>query len=250
MAQEAPDPDETYRDPDWLEEKYHGQGMTAGEIGELCGVEPNSIYFWMRTHGIDRRGSGPREIGPEALLEDLRSVARELGRAPTVGEYRELGDHHYTTVARRFGTWSDGRDLALEGMGLDTPRGGPTVAPGDLLEDVERVAREIGRVPTRADYDEHGAHSSQTVATWCGSWRDAKLEAAAGLDLPDQEARRLDRADLLRDLRRVIDEVDGRLTCSRYDGLGAYSSRTMRNRFGSWDDAKAEASREFDMASR
>jgi len=44
-----------YRDKEWLREQYRGEGKTAGEIGDMCGVVRSTIARWMREHGIERR---------------------------------------------------------------------------------------------------------------------------------------------------------------------------------------------------
>ncbi len=47
--------DRPYRDPDWLAEKYHGEGLTQREIGEECGVSPSTIRKQMKAFGIETR---------------------------------------------------------------------------------------------------------------------------------------------------------------------------------------------------
>lgn len=44
-----------YRDEDWLEEQYHGKGLTQREIAEECGVSPRTIRKYMKRFGIETR---------------------------------------------------------------------------------------------------------------------------------------------------------------------------------------------------
>ena len=44
-----------YRDPDWLQEKYWGEGLNQREIGSLCGVSQRTILDWMHRLGVCRR---------------------------------------------------------------------------------------------------------------------------------------------------------------------------------------------------
>jgi hypothetical protein len=44
-----------YHDEQWLREKYHGEGLTAEEMGDMCGVSPAAIYKWMDRNNIERR---------------------------------------------------------------------------------------------------------------------------------------------------------------------------------------------------
>lgn len=52
---------------------------------------------------------------------------------------------------------------------------GNRVSEGELRADVRRVARELDAAPTRAEYDVHGAHHSETVRRRLGdgSWTGA-----------------------------------------------------------------------------
>jgi len=45
-----------YHNEAWLREKYHGEGLTLGEMGEMCGVTGTTISDWMDRHGIEKRG--------------------------------------------------------------------------------------------------------------------------------------------------------------------------------------------------
>jgi len=45
-----------YRDEGWLRDKYHAEGLTLSEIGELCGVTNTTISDWMDRHGIEKLG--------------------------------------------------------------------------------------------------------------------------------------------------------------------------------------------------
>lgn len=47
--------DRPYRDPDWLEEKYHGEGLTQREIADRCGISPRTIRTYMTRFGIETR---------------------------------------------------------------------------------------------------------------------------------------------------------------------------------------------------
>lgn len=47
--------DRPYRDRDWLDEKYHGEGLTQREIAEECGVSPTTIRKQMKAFGMETR---------------------------------------------------------------------------------------------------------------------------------------------------------------------------------------------------
>ena len=105
-------------------------------------------------------------------------------------------------------------------------RGRPPIPLDDLLDDIDRVAREVNRRPTLDDYNEHGQYSATTVYRHCGSWADA-VELALSRDT-------VTRLQLLADLRRVDTVTDGHVTTRTYKQRGRWSSKTYLSRFGSW----------------
>jgi len=44
-------------------------------------------------------------VEDDALLEDIRQVADELGHAPSIIEYYDHGEYGYTVAIRRFDGW-------------------------------------------------------------------------------------------------------------------------------------------------
>lgn len=50
--------EKTHMDPDWLREKYHEEGLSLNEMGELAGVNDTAILHAMKKYGIERREAG------------------------------------------------------------------------------------------------------------------------------------------------------------------------------------------------
>jgi DNA-binding transcriptional regulator YiaG len=56
--------EESFKKEEWLREKYHGEGLTTTEIGEIFGVTSATISYWMDKHDIETK---PRsQQGPSA----------------------------------------------------------------------------------------------------------------------------------------------------------------------------------------
>lgn len=70
-----------YRDPEWLREKYHGDGLTQREIAEDCGVSPRTIRKYMTEFGIETRdvaGENHPLFGEERSEETKRKISETL----------------------------------------------------------------------------------------------------------------------------------------------------------------------------
>lgn len=128
-----------------------------------------------------------RDVTDDALLADLQSVANQLGRSPTIPEYNELGKYHASTVARRFGRWTE----ALKVAGLGPTRSELNIPREDLLQNIEEVWSKLGKQPTYNNMDEpFSRFSAGTYANRFGSWRGALEAFVAGVnqDVVDDES--------------------------------------------------------------
>ena len=68
----------TYRDYDWMYERYVVKKMTLGEIAEEVGCSLSSISKWLRNLRIQTRS--PREAANLSWTEERREEARRINR--------------------------------------------------------------------------------------------------------------------------------------------------------------------------
>lgn len=54
------DLDDRLDDPEWLREKYHGEGTTLAEIAEDTGCSGMTVSNRLREHDIEAKGGGRR----------------------------------------------------------------------------------------------------------------------------------------------------------------------------------------------
>lgn len=111
------------------------------------------------------------------------------------------------------------------------------IADEELLEDIRRVATELGRPPTYDEMDEKGEYGTTTHASRFGSW-------SAALEQAGFEGRsiggRIPTEDLIIELREVCQEIGDSPTMEEFDEISEYSPHTYQYRFGSWKEALEE----------
>jgi len=118
---------------------------------------------------LDAAGLDPSEsskqIPDHELLGELHRLYEEKESPPTREDMVERGRYSDTVYQNRFGSWND----ALQEAMLDTN----DLGDDDLLLELERVARELGHVPTADEMRDHGEHRPVTYHRRFGSWRQA-----------------------------------------------------------------------------
>lgn len=168
------------------------------------------------------------------LLADLRRLADDLGRAPRVRDVQEHGKHSHTLYYDRFGSWSE----TLEAAGLETDEQDTRHSKKELLEEIRRLADDIGETPTIAELRERGEYSIKPYVDRFGSWNSAV--EAAGLE-SRSSTRSVSESDLIADLQRVATDSEGVPTAEDVRERGNHAPSTYIERFGSWRDARKAA---------
>ena len=143
---------------------------------------------------IDRQALAEFQAGirkrytDEQILAELKDCAERLGRSPTMREFSADSKTtvHPQTVIEHFGSWNRAKRKA----GL-VPRRFATRE--ELLALLKALGKELGRVPTARDIDEHRGMMPSKSLYWhtFGSLTNALREA--GFDVPVGEER-LERA--------------------------------------------------------
>lgn len=110
-------------------------------------------------------------ISEKELLREIERLADELDRAPKAAEMDDRGAYAPVTYHRRFGSW---REALTEANLESTNR---SVSDSELLEDLRRLADELGGRPTTNDVREQGSYSLRTYYDRFESFCDARDEA-------------------------------------------------------------------------
>lgn len=117
-------------------------------------------------------------VTDDDILNDIQRVSEEVDGNPAAGEYRTHGSYSMSTVRSHFGTWVDAKKAAGVGGALVDGRKG--IPEDELLDDLRRVAEEVGAPPKNEEYTRLGEFSVTTFQERYGSWNEARREA--GLD--------------------------------------------------------------------
>lgn len=126
----------------------------------------------------------------DELIKELQDVAEELGRAPSIREFREKSAMSKYHMLQEFGSWNAARNAAdldfiqtkygaAEGepVGYTPTDPPPQISEEELFDEIERLIEELGRIPTKLEMADIGKYGASTYEERFGSWRDAIAEA-------------------------------------------------------------------------
>src|SRR6185437_2189198 len=106
------------------------------------------------------------------VISAIRAAKRRLKRTPTRSEFERLSGIHWTKVQRLFG----GYRVAVREAGLEPDPGGIRIDTAAMLVDFARVAREVGRHPTRDEYERLGRYASASLETRFQRWSAVRMK--------------------------------------------------------------------------
>jgi hypothetical protein len=133
------------------------------------------------------RGAAQRYTRQE-LMDQLKALALELGRAPTADDVRRAAARGEMAGLKTFRVYFGGHNKALKEAGLDVNK--PTgFSRGGLILDLRQLAEKLGRRPSHTDVDRASqAGLCACAATYChyfGSFtralKAARLDGMAGI---------------------------------------------------------------------
>lgn len=111
----------------------------------------------------------------DELIEELQLVDNKIERIPYPSDMDEQGAYSVDTYQEEFGSWND----ALDAAEIDKEE--------EILEDMERVAEEVGLDMTQSDMNEYGLYSSKMAARCFGNWNAAKEQFKQWTSLEEDE---------------------------------------------------------------
>lgn len=135
-------------------------------------------------HGNQHTESPYDDYTREELVESVRVLAEELGRAPTTGDAE--ADDRLPSLAVIYRIVDSGWNEVLRDAGVTPSKQQTRSASRDrtetILDDIRRTYREVeGEYLTMREYDRHGEFASSAVKERFGSWKEACTEAGVSV---------------------------------------------------------------------
>ncbi|MBX0296841.1 homing endonuclease associated repeat-containing protein [Haloarcula nitratireducens] len=150
-----------------------GRSPTTIEMNELgaysAGTYKNRFGSW--AEALQEAGYEPvkqHRVSKDALIDEIRRLATEDGTPPTAADMRSEGEFTVTIAQNRFGSWNE----ALEAAGYD-PNPRHRISDAELLEEIHRLADELGKIPTAQEMKDHGEFSHRPYFTRWEGWQAA-----------------------------------------------------------------------------
>ncbi len=115
-----------------------------------------------------------KRISDEALINDVKRVAEELGvETITSSQYAEMGIVSFWTITNRLGAWEE----ILSKAGLKSTGYKTSISDIDLLNEIERIWITLGKQPTTDDMKKGvSKYNLCTFTRRFGGWRKALEE--------------------------------------------------------------------------
>lgn len=113
-----------------------------------------------------------QSVPEKRLLSALERLATILGRTPTVGENREMGEYSFNAYQNTFGSWNQA--LGLVDLELNSRQ---DIPKEELIDELNRLATEYGRPPTVDEMDALGRFSRAPYVRTFGTWMNCLEEA-------------------------------------------------------------------------
>lgn len=166
---------------------------------------------------------GRKRVPKQDLLQELKRLESVLGRPPQVADMNALGEYSDHTYKKRFGSWN----AALNAAGIECEIVNE-VSNEELIDEMQRLADELGHPPRTEHMDDEGEYSSSTYQNRFGGWQGA-LEKA-GFD----PFTGISKEELMAAVDSLASELGRPPTTQEFNQLTPHSATTCKEKFGSW----------------
>lgn len=195
---------------------------------EIC----ERVFDSSKGRGIHRANAHTEEEIRDVLIAELQRLADQLNHPPGLRDMTQHGAHSSKTYQKKFGSWNNALKAAGLGINAET-----NIDKSDLIDELRRLADELGRTPTSRDMADRGKYGTATYAHKFGSWNDAVQEA--GLEIVRQ--RDVSRDEMISEIQRLADKLGKPPAVHEMRDQGEFGVTTISREFGTWSAALEHA---------
>ncbi len=170
-----------------------------------------------------------RNISKEDIITDIKNVAKKYNKNTlTTAGYNLYGKYHWSTIIRKFGSWT--KALSLAGLEV-MPSQRNNIEKEDVIKDILTLSQKYNPL-SLSQYQINGNYTYKVIVKHFGSWNNALK--FCGLPVIDEKVE-ITKEDCLEEVLRIW-TVLGRQPNSTdiRKGISKYSLNTFCRKFGSW----------------
>ncbi len=187
-----------------------------------------------------------RVYNDEELIEQVQMLAKRLGRTPTGPEFDADPSipASLSTPIYHFGSWN--QFLEAAGLGLNQER--LKFSEEDLIDQIQMLAKKLGRTPKMDEFNECLETASKTVAvTRFGSWNN--FIKAAGLK--ENRCTIISDEEIIEQVQMMAKELGRTPTVIEfYEDPRTAKRGSVESHFGTWTNLVETAGLEQNRAGR
>lgn len=167
------------------------------------------------------------DVSKSDISSKMEEMKEESGEVPSSREFEET-EYGRWHIEKLFGSWNE----ALEYADLE-PNMRMDISEKKLREEISRLEKELGNVPSTSDMAKHGKYDPETYRRkldgWNSTLRQMGLVPTVQSDLSDDE--------LLRDMEELHDNLGKIPTMEEFNTHMSYNAAIFGYRFGTYSNA-------------
>lgn len=189
------------------------------------------LFRYMSEEGITRA-----RISNDDLIQAFRALRERLGRSVRICDMDMHGKYSSTVYRKRWGSWSK----FLSEVG-EAPIVRRDITKDDLVKEYNRVRTQLGRTPTRSEFNGLSAYSCSTYERRWTSWNGF----LGSIGEAPSKRHLIPKEDLVVEFKRVRAILGRSPTMKEMVHHGRIAPTTYRRLWGSWGHFLAEMGEVF-----
>jgi len=147
--------------------------LKVSKIREIEGRTYLLPAFYANIGGGATGGPSKKRYSDEELLQELQRLKNRLEKPPSREDINKYGKCSAQTIWARFGSMTKAREQANVGH----PEQVNKISRSELIDELNRVAEEVGRAPSIKDIEESSEYSPTPYWREFGGLQNALVEA-------------------------------------------------------------------------